>query len=328
MTELSELEVERGSTAGQNRSSTQWTPPDWPGLSQQDREAYERSCGTAEPYGLPPEGMPTPAGLRGTLETYQMADSTVYPGVAHDVQVYVPPPRDQSNDNLALVVFLDGGIYLAPGVGAAAVLDNLISAGQIPPTLGVFVDPGKNGPGLPIYGGTDNRSIEYDSIGDRFSTFLHDEVLVPLAARFPVTIDPRQRTICGLSSGGSAAFTVAWERPDLFGNVISHCGSFVNIRGAGTYPDLIRREPAKPITVLMQTGLRDLDVVFGDWLLANRQMASALAYSGYDHELVVGEGGHSPAHGAQMLPDSLRRLSRRYAGEAVVDKGGQRLSEG
>ena len=69
-----------------------------------------------------------------------------------------------------------------------------------------------------------------------------------------LTEDPDCRAICGISSGGICAFTVAWQRPDAFRKVLSHVGSFTNIRGGHVYPALIRSTPNKPIRVFLQDG--------------------------------------------------------------------------
>lgn len=92
--------------------------------------------------------------------------------------------------------------------------------------------------------------------------------------------------------------------------MLTHCGSFVAIRGGDAWPGRIRREDAKPLRVFLQSGTYDLDILFGDWLLANRAMAAALSYRGYDHRLVTGEGGHSLKHGGALLPETLRWLWR------------------
>ena len=109
-----------------------------------------------------------------------------------------------------------------------------------------------------------------------------------------------------MSSGGNAALVAAWHQPDQFGRVISHCGSFVNIRGADRLASLIRRESRRPIRVFLQTGVRDLETVFGSWKIANDLMAAALTYRNYPHQYVVGEGGHTLAHAAALLPSTLR----------------------
>ena len=46
----------------------------------------------------------------------------------------------------------------------------------------------------------------------------------------------------------------------------------------------------------------------GSWPMANQQMYTALKYAGYDVKLEWGEGNHSGAHGASVLPDTLRWL--------------------
>ena len=138
------------------------------------------------------------------------------------------------------------------------------------------------------------------------------EELLPAATRgLNVTADPAGRAVAGNSSGAIAAFTVAWERPDQFRKVISHIGSYTNIRGGYAYPGIIRQtKPAKPLRVFLQEGVNDLDNLHGNWPLANRELAAALAFAGYDHRLVLGDGGHSAQHGGSILADTLRWLWR------------------
>src|SRR5207253_189003 len=120
--------------------------------------------------------------------------------------------------------------------------------------------------------------------------------------------DAAGRAICGISSGGICAFTVAWQRPDLFSKVLSHVGSFTNIRGGDVYPGLIRKSEKKPIRVFLQDGENDLDNVHGNWPLANRQMDAALRFKGYGHQFVMGKEGHNGKHGGAILPESLTWL--------------------
>jgi enterochelin esterase family protein len=125
-----------------------------------------------------------------------------------------------------------------------------------------------------------------------------------------VSSDPKQRAVCGISSGGICAFTVAWEKPDQFGKVLSHIGSFTNIRGGWAYPGLVRKSQPnpKPIKVYLQDGKDDLNNLFGNWPLANEDLAAALRFAGYEHKLVMTEGGHSGTYGGQQLPAALRWL--------------------
>jgi enterochelin esterase-like enzyme len=224
-------------------------------------------------------------------------------------RLYVPQ-QYRAGGEACLMVFQDGARYLGPEANAARVLDQLIAEGSVPVTIALFVEPGEQGPGLPLYGCVDNRSLEYDAAGPDYVRFLLEELLPVALEGYSVSQDPARRAIAGISSGGHCAFNAAWERPDAFGKVLTHCGSFVDIRGGHAWPGRIRRAPAQPLRIFLQSGAHDLDILFGDWLLANRAMAAALSYRGYDYRLEVGEGGHSLRHGGAILADTLRWLWR------------------
>lgn len=290
----------------------------FPGIPDTDLAAFGQSVGHPEPYALGRESQPQEGIQHGVIAPHQCAAGKVYPGVAHDYWVYTPAHHDPMTPT-CLMVFLDGARYLGPEINVPAVFDHLIHSGAMPPTIGVFVQPGTTGPGLPVYGGNDNRSIEYDSLGGDFARFLIDE-LIPEATRgFTIAPVAAARAICGLSSGGICAFNAAWERPDFFGKVVSHCGSFVDIRGGHQLAPAVRRAPAKPLRVFLQTGARDLNILFGNWVNANRDLAAALTYRGYDHRLVIGDGGHSLAHGGAIFPETLRWLWRDWRNDSHHD---------
>jgi enterochelin esterase-like enzyme len=280
-----------------------------PGIPAHDLPRFARSLAGPEPCAPAPESQPGPGVPRGTLRSGTCAPGAVYPGVPHDYWVYAAAQLDPVRP-APLMVFQDGARYLGPEIGVPAVLDALTHRGQLPPMVAVFVQPGATGPGLPLYGGSDNRSVEYDSLGDAYARFLLDELLPEATQGLNIGTRAEDRAICGISSGGLCAFNTAWERPEAFGKVISHCGSFVDIRGGHLLAPAVRRAARKPLRVFLQTGRQDLDIVFGRWLTANQQLADALAYRGYDHRLVVGDGGHSLAHGGALFPDTLRWLWR------------------
>jgi len=175
----------------------------------------------------------------------------------------------------------------------------------MPVTIAIFLNPGTRA-------GQSNRSFEYDSFGDAYARFLLNEAIPFVKAKYSlaITADPELRAICGSSSGGICAFTVAWEQPDQFRKVLSTIGSFTNIRGGHNYPALIRKTERKPIRVFLQDGSNDLNNLHGDWPLANQAMASALRFMGYDHKFVLGDGSHNSRHGGAILPDALRWLWR------------------
>uniref|UniRef100_UPI003703A2A8 alpha/beta hydrolase n=1 Tax=Vibrio cidicii TaxID=1763883 RepID=UPI003703A2A8 len=137
-----------------------------------------------------------------------------------------------------VMFFNDGWWYLDPDgdVRGGIVLDNLSAAGGVPPMIGVFVDPGMlDVDGAPVK----KRNAEYDAFDDRYASFLLEEVLPLVEARCVISPDPTMRGICGGSSGGNAALTAAWQRPDGFGRVITFNGSFAQMPGGNPYPGLL-----------------------------------------------------------------------------------------
>jgi enterochelin esterase family protein len=237
--------------------------------------------------------------------------SKVFPGTVRDYWVYIPAQYD-GNTPAALMVFQDGGGYVGEkgDFRVPVVFDNLIAKKQMPITVGVFINPGVVPATKPGAQGRQNRSFEYDTPSDQYVRFLEEEILPEVGKSVKLSTDPAKRAICGISSGGICAFTAAWERPDLFGKVLSHVGSFTNIRHGDTYPGQIRKTERKPIRVYLQDGSLDLDNLHGSWPLANQEMAAALKFMKYDYEFVYGTGRHSGKHGGAILPDSLRWLWR------------------
>jgi enterochelin esterase family protein len=221
----------------------------------------------------------------------------------------VPAQYDKAKP-ASVMVFCDGAGFVKPDgqFRAPVVFDNLIAKGEMPVTIGIFLQPGVFPTEQPGAKPRSNRSFEYDSLGDLYARFLLEEILPAVAKDYNLSTNPDERAICGNSSGGICAFTVAWERPDAFRKVVSHIGSFTNIRGGHVYPALIRKTDKKPIKVFLQEGSNDLDNQFGNWPLANQDMAAALKFAGYDSKFVMGEGTHNGKHGAAILPDTLRWL--------------------
>jgi enterochelin esterase family protein len=269
------------------------------------------SLPAADDYKPGPDSEPQ-AVPHGDVRQASFATSQVFPGTTRDYWVYVPKQYDAAKP-ACLMVFFDGAGFMRKdgAFRVPVVFDNLIARKEMPVTIAVGINPGMIPPALPTAKPRNNRSFEYDSLGDANARFLLEELLPEATKGLNVTTDPAGRAICGNSSGGIAAFTVAWERPDAFRKVVSHIGSFTNIRGGHVYPAQIRKtKPAKPLRVFMQDGRNDLDNLHGNWPLANQDMAAALKFAGYDHMFVLGEGGHSGKHGGAIFPDTLRWLWR------------------
>jgi enterochelin esterase family protein len=251
-------------------------------------------------------------------------ESKIFPNTTRDWSVYVPA-QYKPDGTAAVMVFQDGHDYIGEKGHwrVPVVFDNLIARGEMPVTVAVFINPGHDASKgeLKQPWNANNRSLEYDSLGDRYARFLLEEILPETEKEHPLSHDPEKRAICGASSGGICAFTVAWERPDAFRKVLSTIGSFVNLRGGNAYPSLIRKTEPKPIRVFQQDSTGDLDNPFGNWPLANKQMHSALKYMGYDCRFDFAEGyGHNSNHGGSIFPDALRWLWRKEKAESAGDK--------
>lgn len=243
--------------------------------------------------------------------------SQIFPGTLRQYYIYVPSQYDAKKP-AAVMVFQDGHSYVSEkgAFRAPIVMDNLIHKKAIPVTIGIFVNPGLKVDTIEgrqewkTHKNKSNRSVEYDTLSPQYAEFLEKELLPTVAKNYNLTRIPTQRVICGASSGGICAFTVAWERPDLFRKVISHIGSFTNIRGGHVYPALIRKGDIRPLRVYLQDGKNDLDNAHGNWWLSNLQMHQALAYRKYDYMWAPTNGGHSGKDGGRLFPAALKWIWR------------------
>ena len=156
----------------------------------------------------------------------------------------------------------------------------------------------------------------------------------PHGHRILISKDPNDRAITGASSSGIAAFTVAWERPDLFSRVYSSVGTFVAMRGGNGYPAMVRKSEPRPLRIYLQDGVNDTwNHIFGDWWEQNQLMSSALNYAGYEFDYKWDRGTHSIYYGTRAYPDAMRWLWRGWparvkAGESMNDMLKSLLAKG
>lgn len=277
-------------------------------LAQDSRPARPKQKPKAALYKHGPDSQEHEGVPRGKVTKMPAWKSTIFPHTVRDWWIYVPAQYDGKTP-AAVMVFQDGQWYQSRSgdFRTPTVFDNLIHKKEMPVTIGIFVNPGLV-PGKDGGQGRSNRSFEYDSLTDQYARFLEKEILPEVAKSYKLRDDAAGRGIGGISSGGICAFTAAWKRPDLFSKVLTHVGSFTNIRGGDVYPGLIRKTPKKPIRVFLQAGKRDLDNEHGNWPLANLQMEAALRFKKYDFRFVMGEEAHNGKHGGAILPESLRWL--------------------
>jgi enterochelin esterase-like enzyme len=256
---------------------------------------------------------------KGKVEGPFLFKSKALAGTARKYWVYVPS-QYKADKPACVLVFQDGQRAINPKgpLRVPTVMDNLIHKKEMPVTIGIFITPGQKGDDYPDsigLGNPNNRSVEYDSLGDAYARFIVDEMLPEVGKTYNLTRDPEGRAIGGASSGAICAWTVAWERPDEFRRVISLIGSFTDLRGGHIYPDLVKKIDKKPIRVFIQDGSADNRNERNpkrDWHLQNKLMVAALEEKGYDFKVVFGEGGHSDNHGGALMPDILRWIWRDY----------------
>jgi gluconolactonase len=283
-----------------------------------------------ESYPVHPDSVQKPGVPEGDILSGKWTGSTVYPGTVRDYWIYVPKQYDGTKP-AALMVFQDGGGSAKRNGGANVpnVLDNLIHSGEMPVSIGLFINPGVvpavNDKSQPRF----NRSFEYDSVDDRYAKFLLDEFIPSVSEKHKLNLstDPNQRGICGSSSGGICAFNVAWHRPDVFRRVYTTVGTYVALRGGHELSSLIRKVEPKPLRVFLQDGSNDNNIYGGDWWMANQAMLRSFEFCGYEVNHAWGSGGHNGKHGASIFPDAMRWLWKDHGKVPVTTHPTQSKSE-
>ncbi len=256
-----------------------------------------------EVYRRNPAVETPPGGRKGELRDMGEWTSTIFPGTTRKWYVYLPPNLDPAHEYPVLVA-TDAQWdreWIANG------LENCAREGRIPPTVGVFIEPGQDRPGNYAF-----RSHEYDTLDGEYSDFLLKEMLPQVERIVKLSHDASQRACFGVSSGGICGFTTCWEHPESFSTVISAVGSFDDIahgaslrEGGHNYPFIIRLSDKKPIRVFLQDGENDLDNQFGNWFISAQQMAAALKFKGYDYQWRPGQGFHSTDHMRSIFDQAL-----------------------
>ncbi len=272
--------------------------------------------------GMELPGLAESPAPKGEVLKFTFNKSKVFPGTVRDYSVYIPALY---NPAIPACVYVnqDGVQYNAPEV-----FDQLINAGEMPVTIGVFVNPGRVPASRETALDRFNRSFEYDTLSPAYARFLLDELLPEVESRsasdgraIHLSKKPEDRAIGGASSGAICAFTVAWERPDAFRRVFSAIGTYVGIHGGNIYPTLVRKTEPKPLRIFLQDGSNDLNINRGDWWMANQELERALVFAGYEVEHRWGEGGHDGKQATEIFPDAMRWLWKGWPASPEAGKG-------
>ncbi|MDR3698712.1 MAG: alpha/beta hydrolase-fold protein [Candidatus Sulfopaludibacter sp.] len=265
--------------------------------------------------GYNPDSYPKPGVPRGTVSEKRTIVSKIYDGMTSNYWVYAAPGVDPAAP-APLMVWQDGQGQVGEFSHSRlfTVTENLVSQKLLPPLVYVMIQPGQSPEGRAM------RSIEYDTMSDRYARFLMEEVLPEVEKSYKLRPDGYSRAIGGESSGGICAFNVAWLMPDKFARVHSAVGSFTSIQwhpeekleGGNVYPFKVRKEPKRNIRVWMSDGSDDLENQFGSWPMQAIQMANSLKLREYDFHFRFGTAAHGGAQAALDLPESLAWLWRDY----------------
>jgi enterochelin esterase family protein len=288
--------------------------------------------------------------LQGKVYEFTMssADSKLYPGIEREPGTAVQP--DPSDPLKPLVTTSHAAPYTrkvavyvpaqyvagsaAPFIVGAdgpdhmlfTALDALIAEHKLPPIVAISIGNG----GGDAQGS--ERGLEYDTLSGRYAEFVETEVLprVKAEAHIQLTNDPDGRATMGGSSGGSCALIMAWYHPEWYHRVLIYSGTYVNQQwpwnpktpgGAWEFHrTLIPSSPRKPLRIWMEVGDRDnfnpnaMRDGMHDWVLANEEMAKALAAKGYPYQFVFARNaGHTDrAVKLQTLPEALQYVWAGY----------------
>ena len=223
------------------------------------------------------------------------------------VWVYTPPGYTSDNGPYATIVLFDGFNYHHE-MPTPTILDNLLAEGRIPPMIAVLVD-----------------SLSYEdrerelSCYPPFVTFLTEELLPWTRQRYAITADPHKTIVGGASMGGLSALFAAWQRPDVFGNVLSQSGSvFWTPPGDADFEWLTRQfvtTERLPLRLYLEVGSLENNPrvsVCPDGptqLAATRHLRNVLQARGYSVHYAEHTGGHDYVCWSGTLANGILALA-------------------
>ena len=173
--------------------------------------------------------LPWSAELAGTLDEHVIVSELLRGnplGDPHErpLWVYTPPgyATDQSRRYPAVYVLqgFTGHVSMWRNRNAfeqpfPETADAVFATGQAPPAIVVYVDAWTS------YGGS--QFVDSPATG-RYHSYLCEEVVPWVDARYRTIADPGHRAVAGKSSGGFGAMITPMLRPDLFGALATHAG--------------------------------------------------------------------------------------------------------
>ncbi len=274
--------------------------------------------------GYNPDSYPKPDVPKGKLSEKHTITSKIFDGMTADYWFYASPGVDPEVP-APMMVWQDGQSLIAGDLSKLrlfTVTENLVAQKLLPPMVHILIAPGFAPDGKAM------RSIEYDTVSDRYNRFLMQELLPELEKTYKLRQDGYSRGIAGESSGGICSLNSAWFNPDKFARVHSTIGSYTSIQwhpeehldGGNLYPYMVRKMPKRNIRIWMSDGTDDLENNHGSWPLQNIQLANSLKMREYDFHFRFGLATHDSAQAAIDLPESLAWLWRGYDPAKTTDE--------
>lgn len=248
----------------------------------------------------PPDWLvPRPGIATGIVAHHQLRSAAL--GNQRSVWVYTPPGPLGPSKPANLLILLDGGSYLQH-IPAPTILDNLLAAGRIPPTMLLLVDN--------IDTATRERELPCHP---PFAEFLAGELLPWARARGQFTADPACTIVGGSSYGGLAAAFAAFTRPDCFGNVLAQSGSFWWRPAGDPEHEWLARQFVErerlPIEFFLDVGRGEAQPrARPNQLIATRHMRDVLRAKGYQVHYAEHAGKHDYAAWRASFPGGLLAL--------------------
>jgi enterochelin esterase-like enzyme len=212
----------------------------------------------------------------------------------HDLSVYLPAGYKTNAAPYDLVIIFDESAYLTK-VPTPVILDNLIAASKIPPTVAVL-----------IANPSQELRAEELAPNPKFADFLTKELVPWIHAHYNVTHDPQKTVVAGSSLGGLTAAYTGYMHSEVFANVLCQSGSFWwapdhsgaitdgVITETGWMAKQFIASPKLPLRFYLDAGSFEYDAngTGGGILETSRNMRDVLLAKGYEVHYQQFAGGH------------------------------------
>lgn len=249
---------------------------------------------------------------KGRLQKHEI-DSSIL-GEQRGIGVYTPPGYRNRGAASRLLIVLDGETYgndPEPLVPTPRILDNLLAAGRIPPTVAVLVNT--------ISQAKRDRDLK---CSENFEAFLAAELVPWMRRNYRVSKRSGDVVVAGSSEGGLLALCAVRRYPNVFGNALSQSGDIFYdprpgepsnpyTRDAGWLVRQFLDLPHAPLRFYLEVGTLEAGVV--NPVNEHRRLRDVLLALGYAVTYSEFSGGHDYLTWRNSLGDGLIALLGRHS---------------